>query len=661
MRTVNTYYLNKEELNSFIYSNDIPNSHNVLLQIFTGVCDEDFINMLVLEIKTLLPHIKIIGSTTDGEIKDSNVSDNKTVLSFTIFTNTTISIITQKKKDNSFRTGELLIEKITHLDDARLAIVFTRGLDTNGELFLNAFNEFAPNLIVSGGMAGDNAQFVNTYIFTEDGFCDDNAVGAILYNPDLVVTTTFNFGWEVISKEFTVTKSVENRVYTIDDVTPVQLYKKYLGDNIEKELPATGIEFPLILKRGDKMVARAVVATSDDGSLIFAGNINSGDKVYLGYGNVEHILGHTSDVYSSLIEYPIESIFIYSCMARRRLLGQEIIHEIAPMNRIAPVSGFFTYGEFFHEEKNKLLNQTMTILAMSEDSKKMVADESELILKNVSQTHTIEALSHLINQTTKELQELNHNLEAKVKEEVEKNRQKDKHLFQQSRLAQMGEMISMIAHQWRQPLAAIKSTSAGINLKAKLGKIDTEFIVEQTDKISSYTSHLSDTIDDFREFFKPNKEKRDATFKEIINSVLDIIGISLQNKKIEVIVNIQSDSKFHSYPNEVKQVILNLFKNAEDVLLENEIANPYIEISVYDEKQYVVMQLKDNGGGISEEIIDDIFLPYFTTKQEKDGTGLGLYMSKKIIEEHCHGFLNVSNDNDGAVFRIALERLEEHA
>lgn len=661
MRTVNTYYSSKEELSSFITFNNIVDSEKVLLQIFTGICNEAFINTLIYEIKELLPNIKIIGSTTDGEIKDSQISDYETVLSFTIFETTEITIISQSKSINSFHTAKLFIEKIDNIDKAKLAIIFTRGLDSNGELFLNAINEFAPNLIVAGGMAGDNAQFVKTYVFTHEGLCNDIAVGAVLYNPDLVVNTSFNFGWEIISKEFTVTKAIENKVYSIDNVTPTDIYKKYLGDNLEKQLPATGIEFPLILERDGKKIARAVIATSENGSLIFAGNINTGDKVYLGYGNAENILGYTEEVYNALMDYPIETIFIYSCMARRRLLGQEIINEIAPLNHLAPVSGFFTYGEFFNKKKNQLLNETMTILSLSESSVKNNVDNDELFLKPIPRTHTIEALSHLINQTTKELQELNHHLEDRIQEEVEKNIQKDKHLFQQSRLAQMGEMISMIAHQWRQPLAAIKSTSAGINLKAQLGKIDRKFIVEQTEKISNFTSHLSDTIDDFREFFKPNQEKRESTFDEMIKSVLDIIGSSIQSKDITVDISLQTSSKFYSYSNEVKQVLLNLFKNAEDILIEKNVQNPYINIYTYDKGEYIVFEIRDNGGGIALENMDDIFLPYFTTKNEKDGTGLGLYMSKKIIEEHCGGRLNVQNDENGAVFKVYLPRYKDNA
>jgi len=245
---------------------------------------------------------------------------------------------------------------------------------------------------------------------------------------------------------------------------------------------------------------------------------------------------------------------------------------------------------------------------------------------------------------------LNNILSSRVKEEVEKNREKDKQMMQQSRLAQMGEMISMIAHQWRQPLAAISATSSSLELKAYLGEVDREIITKSSKNISKYSQHLSSTINDFREFFKPNKERKETTYARLVEEALSIIEMSIKNKNIDVLIKINTDDKLFTYENEIKQVILNILKNAEDVLLEREIINPKITI----ESDGLSLYISDNGGGVPSEIIDDIFNPYFSTKTQKDGTGLGLYMSKMIIKEHCSGDLSVSNNNDGAVFKINL-------
>ncbi len=242
-------------------------------------------------------------------------------------------------------------------------------------------------------------------------------------------------------------------------------------------------------------------------------------------------------------------------------------------------------------------------------------------------------------------------LKQRVDEEVKKNRLKDQYILQQSKLAQMGEMISMIAHQWRQPLSAISATSGSISIKAKIGTLDNETSKQLADNITEYSQHLSRTIDDFRNFFKENKTKENTTLDEIVQETLDIVRLSLENLEIKLITAFDSKSEIYTYKNELKQVVLNIIKNAEDIFKEKNIKNPKITIITKDK----TITIKDNAGGIPKDIIDKIFEPYFSTKIQKDGTGLGLYMSKTIIDEHCNGELKVHNDKNGAVFTIMLE------
>ena len=273
-------------------------------------------------------------------------------------------------------------------------------------------------------------------------------------------------------------------------------------------------------------------------------------------------------------------------------------------------------------------------------------------LNSVLEQKTLEIAKH-----SDELSYLNGTLEERVVVEVEKNREKDKQLIQQSRLAQMGEMLSMIAHQWRQPLSAISSTMVSLRIKAELGKSNSDMVITASKNIAKYTEHLSDTIDDFRDFFRPDKNGETTNYNELVKSVLSIVEVSLRTKNIELILDLNCEDEFHSFSNELKQVILNLIKNAEDALLDNEIVNPYIKISTYrveNDGLKFILEVSDNAGGIALDIIDKIFDPYFSTKLEKNGSGLGLYMSKTIIEEHCVGKLQVQNSSEGAVFKISL-------
>ncbi len=255
----------------------------------------------------------------------------------------------------------------------------------------------------------------------------------------------------------------------------------------------------------------------------------------------------------------------------------------------------------------------------------------------------------------------NKKLEISVKEIEKELEEKQKQLLQQSRLAQMGEMLSMIAHQWRQPLSAISSTSSTMLLKAKLNKLDKELVMELSSKINEYSQHLSETINDFRNFFKSDKKQDTTNFSVMIDNVISIVNPSLESKKIKVIKELNYKDSFKTYPNELKQVMLNLIKNAEDALVESSKENPYIKVKTYKKDNKAILEISDNAGGIPKDIMSKIFDPYFSTKTKKDGTGLGLYMSKMIIEDHCNGTMNVYNNEEGAVFKIELDLKEKNA
>jgi PAS domain S-box-containing protein len=254
----------------------------------------------------------------------------------------------------------------------------------------------------------------------------------------------------------------------------------------------------------------------------------------------------------------------------------------------------------------------------------------------------------------KAYEELSKTLEARVKEEMEKNNEKTTQMIQQSRLAQMGEMISMIAHQWRQPLASISAISGTLSLDIMMKNYNEEFFQERLDSISELSQHLSQTINDFRGFFKNDKQKEKANLGVMVDSCMQVIGPSLTNKSIHFQIDIDRNVVLNSFISELKQVMLNIFKNAEDALLESNTENATVWIKGYSDDKNICISIEDNAGGISEDIANEIFDPYFSTKKQKDGTGLGLYMSKIIVEEHIGGTISFKNTDLGASFTISI-------
>lgn len=260
-------------------------------------------------------------------------------------------------------------------------------------------------------------------------------------------------------------------------------------------------------------------------------------------------------------------------------------------------------------------------------------------------------LEERIKKQTLKLEELNKNLEIRVQKEVKKNREKDRIMFQQARFAAMGEMIANIAHQWRQPLSELgillfKIKNAFLNHNSK------EFDKDYSD-CKAVINAMSKTIDDFRDFFKPSREKSEFFIEDTIEEAIFIIKETLKSHNIKINFNNKHSIILNSHSNEILQVMLNIINNAKDVLISKEQKVKKIDIKISKTSKWVQVTVCDNGGGIKEDIIDKIFDPYFTTKHSKQGTGIGLYMSKKIIEENG-GAINVINTKEGACFIIKL-------
>lgn len=245
------------------------------------------------------------------------------------------------------------------------------------------------------------------------------------------------------------------------------------------------------------------------------------------------------------------------------------------------------------------------------------------------------------------------NIEDIIESKTKEIKEKDEMLMLQSRQAAMGEMISMIAHQWRQPLSSISMEANNILADVELDEVNPKDLTNTAKSINNHIDELSKTIDDFRNFFKPNKDIVKTTIKQVVDDSYNVIGKSLENNNIETKFEVE-DVTIETYPRELMQVFLNILKNAKEALLERDIPDATISIFAKKGKETVLVEIVDNAGGIEEGIIDKIFNPYFTTKSEKNGTGLGLYMSSTIIKKHLNGKISVSNKGGGASFSIEL-------
>ena len=397
------YYQYPEELEQFIRENGIKDHRRLLIQVFFGWSEALFIRRVLEDLKEFFPRATILGATTDGEICCGEVSLSRTVVVFSRFEHVTLRSILIPYNDGGYRAGKQIAEKLV-CSRTRMVLAFSDGLHTDGDALMRGYASACSGVPISGGMAGDNARFRESFVCTQEGILSSGVAAVALESDGLQVFRDYSFTWTPIGREFTVTHAEGNRVYTIDERTAVDTYAYYLGEETARRLPAIGIEFPLMLMRGERQIARAVIGRHDDGSLTFAGSIETGARVRFGHGDPKHILNAGDELARRIHHWQPESIFVYSCMARRRFLPEEIKQEISALQQIAPTDGFFTYGEFYYDGAPWLLNETLTVVALREcEAHPCHVPENHQEKKETIFHSSVQALIHLANVSAMEM------------------------------------------------------------------------------------------------------------------------------------------------------------------------------------------------------------------------------------------------------------------
>ncbi len=362
-------------------------------------------------------------------------------------------------------------------------------------------------------------------------------------------------------------------------------------------------------------------------------------SLFIGYLISKNIISAISKVGKGLEEF-----FIY--LHNPKNYNKDIIIDVSNKDELGQMATSINAEIGFVKkelEKNYLLiDQVIFILQEIKNNK----SNNRLTANTDSKEFNL--LKDLIN-------EMIDNLEYKVQTQIDERMNQEKLLIQQSKLAEMGNMIGNIAHQWRQPLSEINAIILELQLSARFKSVDENYVVEQIDECFKITEYMSRTISDFQNFFRPSKEKESFSVLEACTRATSIISSSLKFYNIKLVFDSKDDMEILGYPNEFAQALLNLLSNAKDILIEREIKNPEITLKIKRGKKYTLISVEDNAKGIKEENINKVFDPYYTTKHAKQGTGIGLYMTKTIIENNMNGFVNVRNSESGALFTIKIK------
>ncbi len=346
----------------------IPLNHpHILVQIFDGCMEFNRLQHLLTFIRNTMPHSIVAGVTTDGGIINDQVLEDSLLISVLCFDNTRVRI--EKAgclHNNFFEEGAQLGQKL-HQQDLKAVILFGEGISVNGEEFLAGFENEVEDIVIGGGLAGDNSLFSRTYLFFQDMILSEGVVAVGLYSDTLRAASKWTFDCDIIGDQFVVTEVEGNIVYKLGDIPPETLYREHLGLHSGKQFIEICAQVPLVSIRNGEILARAAITRQPGGALGFAGNLARGEVVRFGIANAETMLRNAVAMYNE-IDDQWDAIHIFSCTGRKTILGERLAQDIQHFPHIAPVNGFFSYGEFVKEQgkKARFCNQTMVLLFLSE-------------------------------------------------------------------------------------------------------------------------------------------------------------------------------------------------------------------------------------------------------------------------------------------------------
>ncbi|MBC8062981.1 MAG: EAL domain-containing protein [Clostridiaceae bacterium] len=422
MKTISFVYTYSSDFRNYVKSIHFKSNHEILIQVFTGIFDKSFIKSLIIEIKECLPHAKIIGTTATVGIFEAEFIKDSCVVSISIFENTNIKTYEiSKNSKHSYELGKQFANGI-YKDKTKAIIAFATPFKMDGQDLINGITHYDRNLILCGGFSGHKVEDskIKRFVFTENNILEDGVVGACLYGDNLIVNSFGNCSWLPIGKDHVVTEVNGNLIISIDNIPVFTFYSNYIGqENIEL---VSGIksQFPLMIKINHDYTALPINSLTE-GYIETNIKVPIGSIVKLGYGNINQLIDATRKNVNLAEEIPIESLFNYSCIGRQVYLGDLVNYEMKPLRKALSVNGFFTFGEFVHNNgHNSFESLYTTFLGLSENEESRIKLDHEQSSSNEDPYFSnYRIMYNIIKYTTEELDDINLNLEKKIEQKTD--------------------------------------------------------------------------------------------------------------------------------------------------------------------------------------------------------------------------------------------------
>jgi len=680
MRQLVHYYENQETFLNWIGEHNIVNSNKLLIEINFPDSDQKKLQLLLNNIMKKFSDAVIVGMQSFTSFSNHRISDITTnpIISIMEFESSRLTAEVVDLSQNYVK-GQAPKIDVNHIEkhlqaDTRALEILSSYNEVATSTFINEIGlTFGHLKIFGGGASSSHHKQQRSFIFHNNIIYPKAVILIFMHGENLNVELFQAFDWKPISKKKKITKVENSSIMTIDQSNAIDIYKKYFP-NIQEDT-SVSLQVPLfITKNNVAYTAHILEVDFKNHSLKTAQLLEEGDVVQLSIGNYSAMMNRTEEIHSFLKNTPAQALWIGSCISYEYGFRIPIIHYISNIKSNDHIFGYSTTQEYYNAENqpNTYHNHTFIMAAITESSSEFieltelkedritpfeVANKNlySIMHKTANELNLLtENLENMVNQRTKQLESLNEDLQQKINVAVRKEKQQNAIMNQQSRLASMGEILENIAHQWRQPLNTVSWIMNDTLIKAQLGRADEINIEELAKKVNNSIQFLSETVEDFRRFVDHSDMAQTFNIKKTIESTILLIKETLIKSEITIELDCPEEIKYKGYENDFKHVIMNLINNARDAFEERKITDGHISIRVYHEKDELIVAVQDNAGGISKPILKNIFEPYFTTKHKTKGTGLGLYMSKNLIEKVKGSIEAISIVNKKTTFIIKL-------
>jgi len=685
MRQLVHYYNNFDLFKQWCIDNGIENSDRLIIEINYPSNDKKRLKKILDRLSESFPDATISGMQSFASFIKHQISDLNEDPIFSIIElekSSVSSLVLELSKNyneskcrSEYRTDKNEIQKYLQSDTQAIEILSSFNT-CQTSFFINSLGKDFGHLKIFGGGATSKAhQDSKSFVFHKNRIYQDAIILIFWHGENLSVELYQAFDWKPISKKKRITKTEGSTILSMANSPALDIYRKYFP-NIENDR-SVFLQVPLyVTKENISYTVHILDIDSKKQSITTAQQLDENDIVQLSIGDYNSMMNRIKEIYKFLSETPAEALWIGACISYEYGFRIPIKHYISNIKSNNHIFGYITSQEYFNQENhsNTYHNHTFILATISESNSKYIdlveykdtnITPFEIANKNLySIMHkTAKELNRLtenleirVEQRTKELQTLNDELQIRINNAVQEVKRQAAIMNQQSRLASMGEILENIAHQWRQPLNSVSWILNDLKIKSELGRKDEIDIDDVIDKINNSIQFLSNTIDDFRRFVDKEDIPHSFNIKNTIESTIKLIGETLEKSNIKIELNCPENINYRGYENDIKHTIMNLINNARDAFEDRKIKNGKITISVYHKNSELIITVQDNAGGIAKKIQKKIFDPYFTTKHKTKGTGLGLYMSKNMIER-VHGTLEViSSINKKTTFIIRLPK-----